>query len=400
MPLDIEIPLPYQRDAVCPFDPGPRLREAQRNDPVHRWRLPDGRHIWVVTRYDDVRQMFTDPRLSSALTPLTLMLPGLDEDQLQVAPGSFVNMDPPEHTRLRRTVASSFTARRMRELTPRLEQLAEDCLDGMERMGAPADFMTAFAFPFPLFAICELLGLSEEERAEYLALTAKAAVGLAGTAEEVKEVVDAAHRFMLDAVTTRRAQPDDGMIGMLVREHGDDLADEEIVGISNMFLSAGFDTTANTLGLGLLALFDNPDQLALLRDDPGVLDTAVEELMRYLSVISATSGRTATEDLEIGGVTVKAGEYVVPALAVANRDPDHYADPDRLDLTRTPAQQLAFGHGIHRCTGAAMTLLELKIAFPAVLRRFPGLRLAVPREELTYRGYNMVHGALSIPVAW
>ncbi|MDX3646358.1 cytochrome P450, partial [Streptomyces sp. MB09-02B] len=398
MPLDVEIPLPYQRDAACPFDPGPRLRDAQRNDPVHKWRLPNGEHIWVVTRYDDVRQMFTDPRLSSALTPLTLMLPGLDEDQLQVAPGSFVNMDPPEHTRLRRTVTSSFTARRMRELTPRLEQLAEDCLDGMERTGAPADFMAGFAFPFPLFAICELLGLSEEERAEYLALTAKAAVGLAGTAEEVKDIVDAAHRFMLDAVTARRAQPDDGMIGMLVREHGDDLADEEIVGISNMFLSAGFDTTANTLGLGLLALFDNPDQLALLRDDPGVLDTAVEEFMRYLSVISATSGRTATEDLEIGGVTVKAGEYVVPALAVANRDPAHYTDPDRLDLTRTPAQQLAFGHGIHRCTGAAMTLLELRIAFPAVLRRFPGLRLAVPREELTYRGYNMVHGALNIPV--
>ena len=165
-------------------------------------------------------------------------------------------------------------------------------------------------------------------------------------------------------------------------------------------LTTDFGDASPYVAVGLLALFDNPGQLALLRDDPGVLDTAVEELMRYLSVISATSGRTATEDLEIGGVTVKAGEYVVPALAVANRDPDHYADPDRLDLTRTPAQQLAFGHGIHRCTGAAMTLLELKIAFPAVLRRFPGLRLAVPREELTYRGYNMVHGALSIPVAW
>jgi cytochrome P450 len=344
--------------------------------------------------------MFTDPRLSSALTPLTLMLPGIDDDQLEVSPGSFVNMDPPEHTRLRRTVASSFTARRMRELTPRLERIAENCLDGMEQLGPTADFMAAFAFPFPLLAICELLGLSDEERAEYLALTAKAAAGLAATAEEVQELVGAAHRFMLDIVTAQRAAPDDGMIGMLVREHGDELDDEEIVGISNMFLSAGFDTTANTLGLGLLALFDNPGQLALLRDDPTVLDSAVEELMRYLSVISATSGRTATEDLEIGGVTVRAGEYVVPALAVANRDPAHYADPDRLDLTRTPAQQVGFGHGIHRCTGATMTLLEMKIAFPAVLRRFPGLRLAVPREELEFRGYNMVHGALSIPVVW
>ncbi|MER6154413.1 cytochrome P450 [Streptomyces sp. NPDC001868] len=400
MPLDIETPLPYQRDAVCPFDPGPRLREVQEKDPVHKWRLPNGQDIWIVTRYDDVRQMFTDPRLSSALTPLTLMLPGIDDDQLEVSPGSFVNMDPPEHTRLRRTVASSFTARRMRELTPRLERIAENCLDAMEHMGPPADFMTAFAFPFPLFAICELLGLSDEERAEYVALTAKAAAGLAATAEEVKDLVGAAHRFMLDIVTAQRAAPNDGMIGMLVREHGDELDDEEIVGISNMFLSAGFDTTANTLGLGLLALFENPAQLALLRDDPAVLDSAVEELMRYLSVISATSGRTATEDLEIGGVTIKAGEYVVPALAVANRDPAHYTDPDRLDLTRTPAQQVGFGHGIHRCTGATMTLLELKIAFPAVLRRFPELRLAIPREELAYRGYNMVHGALSIPVVW
>lgn len=400
MPLDIETPLPYQRDSACPFDPGPRLRQAQREDPVHKYRLPNGQDIWVVTRYDDVRRMFTDPRLSSALTPLTLMLPGLDDDQLEVSPGSFVNMDPPEHTRLRRTVTSSFTARRLRELTPRLERLAENCLDGMEQAGPPADFMTAFAFPFPLLAICELLGLTDAERDEFIALTTKAAAGLAATPEEARDLVDHAHRFMLDIVTGQRTEPRDGMIGMLVAEHGDELTDEEIVGISNMFLSAGFDTTANTIGLGLLALFENPDQLALLRDDPTVLDTAVEELMRYLSVISATSGRTATEDLELGGVTVKAGEYVVPALAVANRDPAHYDDPDRLDLTRTPGQQVGFGYGVHRCTGATMALLELKIAFSALLRRFPGIRLAVPREELTYRGYNMVHGALSIPVVW
>ncbi|MEV0221387.1 cytochrome P450 [Streptomyces sp. NPDC050704] len=399
MPLDVETPLPYQRDPVCPFDPGAALREVQEKDPVHRYRLLDGQDIWVVTRYDDVRQMFTDPRLSSALTPLTLMLPGIDETGLQVPRGSFVNMDPPEHTRLRRTVAATFTARRMRELAPRLEQIAENCLDAMEHTGPPVDFMAGFAFPFPLLAICELLGLSDTQREEYIRIVSSAP-GLAATVEEGQALIAAAERFMGDAVAAQRADPGDGMIGMLVKEHGDEVDDEEIVGISNMFLSAGFDTVANTIGLGILALLENPDQFSLLRDDPSVLDTAVEELMRYLSVVSATSGRTATEDLELGGVTIKAGEYVVPALAAANRDPAHYKDPDRLDLTRTPAQQVGFGHGLHRCIGGAMTLLEMRIAFPAVLRRFPGLHLAVPREEVTYRGYNMVHGALSIPVAW
>ncbi|NEC91811.1 cytochrome P450 [Streptomyces sp. SID12501] len=399
MPLDIETPLPYQRDPACPFDPGSALREAQRNDPVHKYRLPDGRDIWVVTRYDDVRQMFTDPRLSSALTPYTLMLPGLDDTGLKVPPGSFVNMDPPHHTRLRRMVASSFTNRRMKELAPRLERIAEDCLDAMERTGQPADFMTGFAFPFPLLAICELLGLTDEQRDAYLDLTTRA-TGLAATPEEAHQLLAEAQRLMSDAVAAQRATPGDGMIGMLVEEQGHDVDDEEIVGISNMHLTAGLDTVANTLGLGVLALFDNPGQLALLRDDPAVLDTAVEELMRYLSVISATGGRTATEDLELGGVTIRAGEYVVPALAVANRDPAHYDDPDRLDLTRTPAQQIGFGHGVHRCIGGAMTLMEMRIGFSAVLRRFPELRLAVPREDVVYRGYNMVHGALAIPVRW
>ncbi|UUU36201.1 cytochrome P450 [Streptomyces sp. CA-210063] len=399
MPLDIETPLPYQRDHRCPFDPGPALRDAQRTAPVHRYRLPDGQDIWVVTRYEEVRRMLTDPRLSSARTPLTLMLPGVDDTGVRVSPGSFVNMDPPEHTRLRRTVTSSFTARRMRELAPRLERIAEDRLDAMERTGPPADFMTEFASPFPLLAICELLGLTEEQRAEYLRITAMAP-GLAATPEEAQELLTAAGRLMSDAVAAQREAPGDGMIGMLVKEHGHELDDEEIAGISSMFLTAGFDTVANTLGLGLLALFDNPGQLALLRDEPAVLDTAVEELMRYLSVISATGGRTATEDVELGGVTIKAGEYVVPALAVANRDPAHFDDPDRLDLTRTPAQQVGFGHGVHRCIGGAMTLLEMRIAFSAVLRRFPGIRLAVPPEDVRYRGYDMVHGALAIPVTW
>lgn len=399
MPLEMETPLPYQRDAVCPFDPGPALRRAQREEPVTKYRMPDGRDIWVVTRYDDVREVLNDPRLSSALTPLTLMVPGVDDTGLEVSPGSFVNMDPPQHTRLRRIVAGSFTARRMRDITPRLEKIAEDCLDALERGGRGTDFMTAFASPFPLLAICELLGLTDEQRDAYLRI-AEQSPGLAATEEEALELVAAANRFMFDVVTAQRADPGDGMIGMLARDHGDELSDAEIVGIANMHVTAGFDTIANTLGLGLLALFDHPDQFALLRDDPDVLDTAVEELMRYLSVISATGGRTATEDIELRGVTIKKGEYVVPALAAANRDPDHYPDPDRLDLTRPQGQQVGFGHGLHRCPGAAMTLIEMKVGFAALLRRFPGIRLAVPRDEIAFRGYNMVHGALALPVTW
>ncbi|MET8983468.1 cytochrome P450 [Streptomyces sp. NPDC004539] len=399
MPLEMETPLPYQRDQRCPYDPSPALSRAQREEPVAKYRMADGRDIWVVTRYDDVREVLTDDRLSSALTPLTLMVPGVDDTGLEISPGSFVNMDPPHHTRLRRTIAGGFTARRMRELTPRLEQIAENCLDDLERKGHGTDFMTAFANPFPLLAICELLGLTDEQRAAYLAITERSP-GLAATEEEALELIGAANQFMFDVVAEQRAHPGDGMIGILVRDHGDDLSDAEIAGMANMHLTAGFDTVAGTLGLGLLALLDHPDQFRLLRDDPAVLDTAVEELMRYLSVISATGGRTATEDIELRGVTIKKGEYVVPALAAANRDPDRFPDPDRLDLTRPQNQQVGFGHGVHRCPGAAMTLIEMKVGLTALLRRFPGIRLAVPREEIAFRGYNMVHSALAIPVAW
>jgi len=399
MPLEMETPLPYQRDTACPYDPSARLRRAQQEEPLTKYQMADGRDIWVVTRYDAVREALNDPRLSSALTPLTLMLPGVDDTGLEVSPGSFVNMDPPHHTRLRRTVAGGFTARRMRELVPRLEKIADDCLNALERGGPGTDFMTAFANPFPLLAICELLGLTDEQRESYLRITEQAP-GLAATAEEAAELVAAAERFMHDVVTAQRAEPGDGMIGILARDHGDDLSDAEIVGIANMHLTAGYDTVANTLGLGLLALLDHPDQFRLLRDDPTVLDTGVEELMRYLSVISATGGRTATEDLDIAGVTVKKGEFVVPALAAANRDPRHFPDPDRLDLTRPQAQQIGFGYGLHRCPGAAMTLIEMKVGFTALLRRFPDIRLAVPRDEIAFRGYNMVHGALAIPVTW
>lgn len=206
--------------------------------------------------------------------------------------------------------------------------------------------------------------------------------------------------YMADLVARKRAEPDEDMIGMLIREYGDDLTDDELVAVSDLLLIAGHETTSNMLGLGTLLLLQHPDQAALLRTDDTIVDQAIEELMRFLSVVTTAIPRFVPEDTVLAGQQLKAGEVVVCSIPLANRDPEVGSGSAEFDITRKVSSHVAFGHGIHHCLGAPLARMEMRVAYPALLRRFPGLRAEVPVEQAQFRGHSFVYGLEKLPVSW
>jgi cytochrome P450 len=296
-------------------------------------------------------------------------------------------------------VAAVFTARRTAMLRPRIEEIVGQLLDRLEQDGPPADLHHAFSLQLPSRLICDLLGVPYADRARFQHFVEQA-FDLTLSQAELASVFGGIWSYLGDLVARQRERPDDGVIGTLVREHGDDLSDVELTGIANLLLIAGHDSTANMITLGTLLLLQHPEQLAAVRDGSAAAERAVEEMLRYLSVVQTGLVRTATRETIVGGQPVRAGEYVMLSLASANRDGGHFADPDRFDVTKAPQPHVAFGQGIHHCLGASLARAELAIAFTALFRRLPGLRLAVPLEELTFRGFASVYGVASARVTW
>ncbi|MFB4289995.1 cytochrome P450 [Nonomuraea sp. ATR24] len=382
----------------CPFDPAPALTALRAERPIARLATPEGAPgVWLATGYGAVRQILADPRFSSRYETLYHPLMG---GHLPPAPvGDLTGMDAPEHTRFRKLLTGRFTVRRMNLLTERVTELTRERLDVMERQGPPADLLDVFARPVPALMICELLGVPYEDRDRFQDQTRTLAD--AGTAEAAEAQYTAFAElgvYLRELALAKRAQPTDDLLSDLAR--GGELDDDELGGVAAFLLSAGLDTTANMLALGTYALLRNPAQLAALRADPGLIGGAVEELLRYLS-IAALGMRGVREDVELDGVQLQAGDTVVVALDVANRDPAKFPDPDLLDLRRATAGHLAFGHGVHQCLGQQLARVEMRVAFPALLARFPGLRLAVPEHEVRTRtDPTQVQGVISLPVTW
>lgn len=312
------------------------------------------------------------------------------------APGEFLVMDEPQHSRYRKPLVDKFTARRMRLLTERVEQITAEHLDAMEKAGPPADLVTAFAKPIPAIMICELLGVPYEDRDSFQGHVDKFMDGETND-DDLIAAYTATQQYLAELVAAKRANPTDDVLSDLTDS---DLTDEELRGMSLIMLAAGLDTTANMLALGTFALLRNPAQLAALRADPALTDQAVEELLRYLSV-AKTFQRTTLEDVELGGQTIKAGTAVVVSYSTANRDPERFADPHVLDLRRQDGGHLAFGHGIHHCLGQQLARIEMQVAFPTLVNRFPTLRLAVPAEEVELRPETAdIYGVKSLQVTW
>ncbi|PRX46637.1 nocardicin N-oxygenase [Prauserella shujinwangii] len=375
------------------------LRER---DPVCRVTLPHGREAVLLTRYDDIRAALSERRLSSRTNRPGSALEGS-------APG-FGNAerpfsDPPEHTRWRALVAGAFTARRVAALRPRVQDITDGLLDAMAAHGPPADLMAGLALPVPVAVICELLGVPAADQAEFRDWVDEVFLLPAGP-ERRTRALGALADYVRGLLAARRARPgrDDLLDGLLAVRDADDgrLTEDELVQTVMILLAAGYKSTAAQIGRGVLTLLRHRDQLAVLRADPGLVPAAVEELLRYAAPGNGLGvTRYATGTLDIGGVRVPEGTVVVLPPQAANRDPRRFPRPDRFDVCRAgAARHLAFGAGPHFCLGAALARLELQVVFDRLLRRFPGIELAIPPGELRWPADGALQGPDEVPLRW
>ncbi|NUR93072.1 MAG: cytochrome P450 [Nonomuraea sp.] len=390
---DLTFPISRQR----PFDPPDEATALRHEGAMHRLTFADGHLGWLVTGYSAARSILADPRFSNRPDRIHPVVTARMRLQENVPPGFFIRMDAPEHTRFRKLLTGQFTVRRMKMLEPRIEEIAASCLDAMQAAGPPADLVQSFALPIPSLVICELLGVPYADRAEFQEDT-KVLVNLETAADDALAAFSRIGAYLAGLIQRKRAEPADDLLSGLV-ESGE-LNDEELTGVAFLLLVAGHETTANMLGLGTYALLTNPDQLAAMRDDPSVVDNGVEELLRYLTIIHIGPVRSALEDVEIEGRLVRAGESVAFHIPTVNRDPSRFPDADRLDVHRPAGGHLTFGHGIHQCLGQQLARAEMRIAYPALLRRLPGLRLAVSPEEVPMRSDMSIYGVHRLPVTW
>jgi cytochrome P450 len=392
------------RERSCPYDPPEEYRRLRADAPVSRLAWPGGRTGWLLTRYADARAVLADPRFSSRAgslsSPLREMPPEAQE-LLRTTPAQLLTLDPPEHTRYRRLLTGHFTVRRMRTLEEHVAEIVDRHLDALGAMAPPVDLVQAFALPVPSLVICELLGVPYADRHDFQRRAA-ALLSLATPIPDVLAVRAELRRYMRELVADKRRHPAEDLLSDLTRVPVDSggLSDEEVVSLGILLLLAGHETTANMLALGTLALLEHPDQLGALRADPALLDPAVEELLRYLTIVQFGLVRVPTEDVEIGGHRIRAGEPVLVSLAAANRDPAEFTDPERLDVTREYSRHLAFGHGVHQCLGQQLARIEMRAGFGGLLRRFPGLRLAVPAEQVPMKSGSIVYGVRELSVTW
>jgi cytochrome P450 len=374
-------------------DPYPMYHRLRAEDPVHHSPLG----FWVLTRYPDVMAMLRDPRLIKE--PIAAFVAA--RFGMAVPPGlglSMLDRDPPDHTRLRGLVSKAFTPRALERLRPEIQQIVDGLLDEVEARGS-MDLVEEFAYPLPVRVICEMLGVSVKDHERFKAWGLDIARGLDAIMlppdSEVGQRSVSGRRALADyfrgLIAERRAAPRDDMLSALIaaEEAGDKLNEEELLATCILLLVAGHETTVNLIGNGTLALLRHPDQLRKLRENPGLIGTAVEELLRFDGPVQRTA-RIPSEDITIGGQTIGKGEMVMPFLGAADRDPTQFPDPDRLDITRADNRHIAFGMGIHFCLGAPLARLEGQIAINTLLARLPRLALATDRpqfrQSLTLRG--------------
>ncbi|SFL55332.1 cytochrome P450 family protein [Geodermatophilus ruber] len=386
-------------------DPHAVYATLRTTSPVTRALTPVGLSVWLVTRYDDARAALADPRLSKDGDRLAAVLDRHTvTSQRRVSLAAellrhMLNSDPPDHTRLRKLVGRAFTVRAIAGLRPRIEQIATELADRMAAGPAEVDLLDTFAFPLPMTVICELLGVPDVDRTAFRGWTRSLLATDDDTLERTAAMAAMA-QYLVDLVADKRARPGEDMLSAIVAasEHADRLSPDETVAMAFLLLVAGHETTVNLIGNGMLALLRRPDRLAGLRADPDLTPRAVEEFLRFDGPVDLATFRHTTEPVEIGGVTVPAGEIVLVALSSANRDPARFPDPDELDLQREAAGHLGFGFGLHHCLGAPLARLEGDVAFRTLLARFPAMALAVDPAALTWRSSILIRGLTRLPV--
>jgi cytochrome P450 len=370
--------------------------------PVSLAVLPDAWPAWFVTGYAEVRAALTDPRLLKDWRKRARPGPASAEGS-DFINTNMLNVDPPDHTRLRRLVLKAFTPRRIAALRPRIAAITSSLMDAMaDGKGTDdngtVDLLAAFALPLPVTVICELLGIPGADQERFSAW-AHTVVATDATEQELREAREAMYGYYTSLLAAKRRSPSDDLLSALVTARDDEsLSEPELIALVYLLLTAGHETTVNLIANGMLALLTHPGEMARLRDDASLLPSAVEELLRYASPLNHATERFTLEPTKIGGVTIPANKVVICATSAANHDPARFPDPSRLDLSRDTTGHLAFGHGIHYCLGAPLARLEAEVAFGSLLSRFPALSLAVPVSELRWRPSSFVHGLETLPV--
>lgn len=390
-------PYPFATEKLD-FDP--LYTALRREEPMCRVQLPYGEPAWLATRYEDVKVVLGDPRFSRAAAV------GRDQPRSRPYPagaGAMISLDPPEHSRLRRLVAKAFTMRRIEQLRPRVQQIADGLVEAMIAKGPPAELVQDFGLPLPIAVMCELLGVPFEDRADFRRWADAYLSTSKFTREQVGESRAQLREYVSALTAERRKESQDDLLSALVaaRDAEDRLSEEELLTMAETILVAGHETTATQIPNFVYLLLTNPDQLAVLRGDLDLVPRAVEELVRYIPAGAGSSQpRYALEDVELGGVIVRAGEPVVVDRSSANRDESVYTDPDRLDLTRKEAAHIGFGHGAHHCLGAPLARMELQVTLHTLLTRLPGLRFADSADDVVWKSGVSTRGPERMPVTW
>ncbi|MFB6565747.1 cytochrome P450 [Streptomyces noursei] len=389
-------PLSYPFNIAESLDLSAEYETARNRPGLLKVQMAYGEPAWLVTRYAEARFVLGDQRFSRA--------EGIRHDEPRQSEGSrnsgILSMDPPDHTRLRTLVAKAFTVRQVEKLRPQVKELTRELLDELEAAGPPADLVDRYALPIPVAVICRLLGVPTEDRPKFRIWSDAALSTSSLTAEEFDANREELRAYMGDLIEQHRREPQDDLMTALIdaRDVDDRLTELELVDLCVGILVAGHETTATQIPNFVLALLDHPDQLAVLREQPDLIGGAVEELLRFVPLGSgAGQPRYATEDIDVGGTLVRAGEPVLVAMGAANRDALRFDGPGKLDIRRTGNQHLGFGHGVHHCLGAPLARLELQEALSALITRFPGLHVA---GDVEWKTEMLVRGPRVLPVGW
>ncbi|MFF3110322.1 cytochrome P450 [Kitasatospora sp. NPDC057904] len=393
--------LPAPHDMRCPFSPPPAYTDAARTGSVSRAALPDGTPIWLVTGYAEVRTVLSDQRFSADARHPAFPLFAPDRRELIAENPAFIRLDDPEHARLRRMVTGDFLVKRVEAMRPEIQQIVDDALDRMTDGVTEADLVGAFALPVPSLVICLLLGVPYEDREMFQALSATL-LNTSAPKKEVARANDEILDYLGGLAAHKKEHPAEDILSRLAAR--DDLTLREIASTGVLLLIAGHETTANMIGLSTVLLLRQPERIAKLAD-PAAVPGAVEELLRHTTIVHTGLPRVAVEDIELDGTLIRAGDGVFAMLSTANRDEGMFGGPDRtspddVDLDRDARRHLAFGFGVHQCLGQPLARAELQIALATLFRRLPGLRLAVPEDDLRFRSENIIYGLKSLPVTW
>jgi cytochrome P450 len=399
-----EVPdFPMQRAPGCPFAPPPKALELNAAQQLNRVRIWDGSTPWLITGYEAIRSLFADGRAS-----VDDRLPGYphwNEGMLSTVhkrPRSVFTSDAEEHTRFRRMLSRPFTYKRVEALRPAVQRITDEHIDAVLAGPKPADLVEAIALAIPSLVISEMLGVPYED-AEFFQEQANKGMSRYASAEDAAAGAGALAKYLANLVRAKFDDPTEDLVSDLAeRVRNEEISVREAAQLATGVLIAGHETTAGQLGVSIVALLEHPDQAAVLRDtdDPQDIARAVEELMRYVSIIQTGQRRIAVEDIDIAGQRIRAGEGIILDVAPANWDARQFPEPDRLDVQRDDGPHVGFGYGRHQCVGQQLARMELQIVLPTLLRRIPTMRLAVGIDELPFKHDALAYGLYELPVTW